>query len=130
MICSRNSAHFNRERIPERAIHARGNPAYGIFTVTNSLKNYSVANFLHNVDQQTEVFLRFSAFDGGQGSGDYVRNPQSLHQMTILMSDCVIPLSYRLVQGFSSHILGILTMQRATDSGANGTSRLIRAAKP
>lgn len=159
-------AHFNRERIPERVVHARGTAAYGTFTVTKSLKDYTIASFLQNVGQQTEVFLRFSTVGGGQDSSDYARdprgfavkfytsqgnwdmvgnntpvfflndpikfpdfihsqkkdartnlpnpsnafefwanNPQSLHQMTILMSDRGIPLSYRHVHGFSSHTL-------------------------
>ncbi|HSH96874.1 MAG: catalase [Methylophilaceae bacterium] len=159
-------AHFNRERIPERVVHARGTAAYGTFTVTKSLKDYSIASFLQNVGQQTEVFLRFSTVGGGQDSSDYARDPrgfavkfytsqgnwdmvgnntpvfflndpikfpdfihsqkkdartnlpnpanafefwanhpQSLHQMTILMSDRGIPLSYRHVHGFSSHTL-------------------------
>ena len=39
-------AHFNRERIPERVVHARGSGAYGTFTVTKSLKNFTIADFL------------------------------------------------------------------------------------
>jgi catalase len=159
-------AHFNRERIPERVVHARGTAAYGTFTVTKSLKDYTIANFLQEVGQKTEVFLRFSTVGGGQDSSDYARDPrgfavkfytkegnwdmvgnntpvfflndpikfpdfihsqkkdprtnlpnpanafefwanhpQSLHQMTILMSDRGIPLSYRHIHGFSSHTL-------------------------
>lgn len=159
-------AHFNRERIPERVVHARGTAAYGTFTVTNSLKNYTIADFLQELGQQTEVFIRFSTVGGGQDSSDYARDPrgfavkfytkqgnwdmvgnntpvfflndpikfpdfihsqkkdpktnlpnpanafefwanhpQSLHQMTILMSDRGIPYSYRHVHGFSSHTL-------------------------
>ncbi len=159
-------AHFNRERIPERVVHARGSAAYGTFTVTRSLKDVTIADFLQEVGQQTEVFLRFSTVGGGQDSSDYARDPrgfavkfytkegnwdmvgnntpvfflndpikfpdfihsqkkdartnlpnpanafefwanhpQSLHQMTILMSDRGIPASYRHVHGFSSHTL-------------------------
>ena len=161
-------AHFNRERIPERVVHARGAGAYGRFTVTNSLQDYSIANFLQDVGQTTEVFLRFSTVGGGQDSSDYARDPrgfavkfytkegnwdmvgnntpvfflndpvkfpdfvhsqkkdartnlpnpanhfefwanhpQSLHQMTILMSDRGIPYSHRHVHGFSSHTLSL-----------------------
>jgi catalase len=57
-------AHFNRERIPERVVHARGTGAYGTFTVTKSLKNFTIAEFLQNEGQQTEVFLRFSTVGG------------------------------------------------------------------
>ena len=159
-------AHFNRERIPERVVHARGTAAHGTFTVTKSLKDVTIANFLQEVGQQTDVFLRFSTVGGGQDSSDYARDPrgfsvkfytkegnwdmvgnntpvfflndpikfpdfihsqkkdartnlpnpanafefwanhpQSLHQMTILMSDRGIPASYRHVHGFSSHTL-------------------------
>lgn len=159
-------AHFNRERIPERVVHARGTAAHGTFTVTKSLKYVTIANFLQEVGQQTDVFLRFSTVGGGQDSSDYARDPrgfsvkfytkegnwdmvgnntpvfflndpikfpdfihsqkkdartnlpnpanafefwanhpQSLHQMTILMSDRGIPASYRHVHGFSSHTL-------------------------
>jgi len=159
-------AHFNRERIPERVVHARGTGAYGTFTLSKSLKDYTIASFLQDVGQKTEVFLRFSTVGGGQDSSDYARDPrgfavkfytpqgnldivgnntpvfflndpikfpdfihsqkkdprtnlpnpanafefwanhpQSLHQMTILMSDRGIPASYRHVHGFSSHTL-------------------------
>ncbi len=159
-------AHFNRERIPERVVHARGTGAYGIFEVTKSLEEFTIANFLQNVGQKTDVFVRFSTVGGGQDSSDYARDPrgfaikfyteqgnfdlvgnntpvfflndpskfpdfihsqkknpqtnlpdpaqsyefwanhpQSLHQITILMSDRGIPYSYRHMHGFSSHTL-------------------------
>ncbi|HBL19347.1 MAG TPA: catalase, partial [Alteromonas mediterranea] len=161
-------AHFNRERIPERVVHARGSAAYGTFTLTKSLSDYTIADFLQQEGQQTNVFLRFSTVGGGQDSSDYARdprgfsvkfyteqgnwdmvgnntpvfflrdgikfpdfihsqkknprtnlpdpqavyefwanNPQSLHQSTILMSDRGIPLSYRHVNGYSSHTLSL-----------------------
>ncbi len=157
-------AHFNRERIPERVVHARGSGAYGRFTLTRSLSDYTIADFLQREGQQTEVFARFSTVGGGQDSSDYARDPrgfalkfytaegnydmvgnntpvfflrdaikfpdfihsqkknprtnlpdpaamyefwanhpQSLHQVTILMSDRGIPASYRHMHGFSSH---------------------------
>ncbi len=157
-------AHFNRERIPERVVHARGTGAYGTFTVSRSLKDFTIAKFLQDAGKQTEVFLRFSTVGGGQDSSDYARDPrgfalkfyteqgnydmvgnntpvfflrdaikfpdfihsqkknprtnlpdpaaiyefwanhpQSLHQVTILMSDRGIPASYRHMHGFSSH---------------------------
>lgn len=157
-------AHFNRERIPERVVHARGSGAYGKFTVTQALDNFTIADFLQHEGQETEVFVRFSTVGGGQDSSDYARDPrgfaikfytaegnydmvgnntpvfflrdpikfpdfvhsqkknpqtnvpdpaamwefwanhpQSLHQMTILMSDRGIPASYRHMHGFSSH---------------------------
>lgn len=161
-------AHFNRERIPERVVHARGTGAYGHFTLSKSLSQYTIADFLQKEGDKTEVFLRFSTVGGGQDSSDYARDPrgfavkfytrqgnydivgnntpvfflndpikfpdfihsqkknpqtnlpdpaaafefwanhpQSLHQMTILMSDRGIPLSYRHVHGFGSHTLSL-----------------------
>ena len=157
-------AHFNRERLPERVVHARGTGAYGTFTLKESLSDHTIADFLQESGQQTEVFVRFSTVGGGQDSSDYARDPrgfaikfytkegnfdlvgnntpvfflndpikfpdfihsqkknpktntadpaamfefwanhpQSLHQMTILMSDRGIPLNYRHMDGFGSH---------------------------
>jgi len=159
-------AHFNRERIPERVVHARGTGAYGTFTLTKGLSDHTIARFLQIVGQKTDVFVRFSTVGGGQDSSDYARDPrgfavkfyteegnfdvvgnntpvfflrdpikfpdfvhsqkkhpvtnlpnpaahfefwanspQSLHQVTILMSDRGIPYSYRHMHGFSSHTL-------------------------
>ncbi|GJL57062.1 MAG: catalase [Nitrospirales bacterium] len=69
-------AHFNRERIPERVVHARGSGAYGMFTLTKSLKDFTLANFLQNKGEQTELFLRFSTVAGEQGSSDMIRDPR------------------------------------------------------
>ncbi|MEM7020477.1 MAG: catalase [Pseudomonadota bacterium] len=157
-------AHFNRERIPERVVHARGAGAYGTFTLNESLADVTCASFLQQAGQETKVFLRFSTVGGGQDSSDYARDPrgfavkfytdegnydvvgnntpvfflndpmkfpdfvhsqkknprsnipdparvyeywanhpQSLHQMTILMSDRGIPKSWRHMNGYGSH---------------------------
>ena len=69
-------AHFNRERIPERVVHARGTGSYGTFTVTRSMTEYTIADFLQTVGQTTEVFARFSTVGGGQDSHDYARDPR------------------------------------------------------
>ena len=53
-------AHFNRERIPERVVHARGTGAYGTFTVTHALQDHTIAHFLQETGQKTPVFTRFS----------------------------------------------------------------------
>lgn len=159
-------AHFNRERIPERVVHARGSGTYGTFTASKDMSEYTIASFLQNAGQKTDVFVRFSTVGGGQDSSDYARDPrgfavkfytdqgnfdlvgnntpvfflndpinfpdfvhsqkkdprtnlpnpanmyefwanhpQSLHQMTILMSDRGIPYSYRHMHGFGSHTL-------------------------
>ncbi|MGB1270975.1 MAG: catalase [Endozoicomonas sp.] len=160
--------HFNRERIPERVVHARGYGAHGTFTLNKDLSDYSIADFLQGASKKTDVFLRFSTVAGGQDSGDYVRdvrgfalrfyteegnydivgnntpvfflrdpskfpdfihsqkkdprtnlpdpahhfefwasNPQSLHQVTILMSDRGIPRSLRHINGYGSHTLSM-----------------------
>ncbi|WP_226662840.1 catalase [Microbulbifer aggregans] len=159
-------AHFNRERIPERVVHARGTGAYGTFRLNKDLSHLTIADFLQSAGTETPVFVRFSTVGGGQDSSDYARDPrgfavkfytnegnfdlvgnntpvfflndpakfpdfvhsqkknprtnlpdpaamfefwanhpQSLHQMTILMSDRGIPLSYRHMHGFGSHTL-------------------------
>jgi catalase len=69
-------AHFNRERIPERVVHARGTGAYGTFTLTKDLSQYTKANFLSKVGQKTKLFVRFSTVGGGQDSSDYARDPR------------------------------------------------------
>jgi catalase len=61
-------AHFNRERIPERVVHARGAGAYGTFTVTADVTPYTRAAFLSAVGKETEVFLRFSTVAGNPGA--------------------------------------------------------------
>jgi catalase len=69
-------AHFNRERIPERVVHARGTGAYGTFTLTKDLAEYTIAKFLQGKGKKTEVFTRFSTVGGGQDSSDYARDPR------------------------------------------------------
>ncbi|MFD0051223.1 catalase KatA [Actinomycetes bacterium NPDC127524] len=157
-------AHFNRERVPERVVHAKGAGAHGYFEVTNDVSNYTKANFLSAVGQRTPMFIRFSTVAGELGSADTVRDPrgfavkfyteegnydlvgnntpvffirdaikfpdfihtqkrdpkthlknptavwdfwslspESLHQVTILMSDRGIPATFRHMHGFGSH---------------------------
>ncbi len=165
-------AQFNRERIPERVVHARGTGAYGSFKLTKNLSNLTIANALTNTEKETPIFVRFSTVGGGQDSSDYARdprgfaikfytdqgnwdivgnntpvfflrdaikfpdfihsqkknpktnipdptamyefwahNPQSLHQVTILMSDRGIPASYRHMNGYASHTLSLYNEQ-------------------
>ncbi|WP_153127066.1 catalase KatA [Peribacillus tepidiphilus] len=157
-------AHFNRERVPERVVHAKGAGAHGYFEVTNDLTNFTKANFLSKVGKRTPVFVRFSTVAGELGSADTVRDPrgfavkfyteqgnydlvgnntpvffirdaikfpdfihtqkrdpkthlknptavwdfwslspESLHQVTILMSDRGIPATFRHMNGYGSH---------------------------
>ncbi|MDD3266525.1 MAG: catalase [Burkholderiales bacterium] len=67
-------AHFNRERIPERPMHARGTGAYGTFTLNKDLSDITAAKFLQGTGKKTKVFVRFSTVGGGQDSNDNVRD--------------------------------------------------------
>lgn len=69
-------AHFDRERIPERVVHAKGAGAYGYFEVTNDLSKYTRANFLVDIGKKTDVFVRFSTVGGEKGSADTARDPR------------------------------------------------------
>ncbi|MBR8832566.1 MAG: catalase [Stigonema ocellatum SAG 48.90 = DSM 106950] len=69
-------AHFNRERIPERVVHAKGAAAYGTFTVTHDIKNYTKAKLFSEIGKKTEVLLRFSTVGGEKGSADAERDPR------------------------------------------------------
>jgi len=69
-------AHFDRERIPERVVHAKGAGAHGYFKVYKSMKPYTKVKFLQNPDNKTTVFVRFSTVTGGRGSADTVRDPR------------------------------------------------------
>lgn len=69
-------AHFNRERIPERVVHAKGSGAYGSFRVTGDITRYTSAKLLSHVGKETSIFLRFSVVGGELGSADTVRDPR------------------------------------------------------
>lgn len=66
--------HFNRERIPERVVHAKGSAAHGTFTVTNDVTKYTKADFLSEVGKKTDTFLRFSTVAGERGAADAERD--------------------------------------------------------
>jgi len=69
-------AHFNRENIPERRVHAKGSGAYGTFTVNRDITHYTSAKLFQQVGKQTETFLRFSTVGGERGSADTERDPR------------------------------------------------------
>ncbi len=157
-------AHFDRELIPERRMHAKGSGAFGTFTVTNDITQFTKASIFGEVGKQTECFVRFSTVAGERGAADAERDirgfamrfytdqgnwdlvgnntpvfflrdplkfpdlnhvvkrdprtnmhsansnwdfwtllPESLHQVTITMSDRGIPRSFRNMHGFGSH---------------------------
>jgi catalase len=69
-------AHFNRERIPERVVHAKGSGAYGHFVCTNPLTQYTTAKLFSSPGKKTPTFLRFSTVGGEKGSADTERDPR------------------------------------------------------
>lgn len=168
-ILHEKMAHFNRERIPERVVHAKGTGAFGKFTVTNDITAFTRAKLFNKPGKETKVFVRFSTVGGEKGSADAERdprgfaikfytedgnwdlagnntpvffikdpkkfsdfihtqkrdpqtncksptmmwdfwslNPESLHQVLILMSDRGTPLSYRFMHGFGSHTFSFI----------------------
>src|SRR5271163_3462797 len=157
-------AHQNRERIPERTVHAKGVGAFGTLTVTHDITRYTKAKLFSEVGKKTEMLARFSTVAGERGAADaerdvrgfalkfyteegnwdlvgnntpvfFVRDPlkfpdfihtqkrhpktnlrsptamwdfwslspESLHQVTVLMSDRGLPQSYRNMNGYGSH---------------------------
>jgi catalase len=69
-------AHFDRERIPERVVHAKGAGAHGHFQVYKSMAEFTRAKFLQDQKKKTPVFVRFSTVVGARGSADSVRDPR------------------------------------------------------
>lgn len=69
-------AHFDRERIPERVVHAKGAGAHGYFQVFKSMAKYTCAKFLQDPKKKTPVFVRFSTVVGARGSADTARDPR------------------------------------------------------
>ncbi|MEQ8355723.1 MAG: catalase [Kiloniellaceae bacterium] len=163
-------AHQNRERIPERTVHAKGWGAHGTFTVTHDITRYTRAKVFCEVGKQTDVITRFSTVAGEQGAADaerdvrgcsvkfyteegnwdlvgnntpvfFVRDPykfpdfihtqkrhprsnlrsatamwdfwsqspESLHQVTILMSDRGLPQTVRHMNGYGSHTYSFIS---------------------
>ncbi len=168
-ILQENLAHFVRERIPERSVHAHGSGAYGTFTVTHDISRYTKAKLFSAVGNSCRMFARFSTVGGEKGSADTARdprgfalkfytedgnwdlvgnntpvffikdakkfpdfihtqkrvpktnlksaammwdfwslNPESLHQVLILMSDRGTPYGYRHMHGFGSHTFSMI----------------------
>ena len=66
-------AHFDREVIPERRMHAKGSGAYGTFKVTGDISKYTKAKVLQP-GAETEVFVRFSTVAGERGAADAERD--------------------------------------------------------
>jgi catalase len=69
-------AHFNRERVPERVVHAKGAGAHGVLTITHDLSRYTRAKLFAKAGQTCEMFARFSTVAGEMGSADTARDPR------------------------------------------------------
>ncbi|HTH99433.1 MAG TPA: catalase [Acidisoma sp.] len=67
-------AHQNRERIPERVVHAKGSGAFGTFTVTHDITKYTKASIFSKIGKQTDLLLRFSTVAGERGAADAERD--------------------------------------------------------
>ncbi len=67
-------AHFDREVIPERRMHAKGSGAYGTFTVTHDISKYTKADIFSEIGKKTEIFSRFSTVAGERGAADAERD--------------------------------------------------------
>ena len=67
---------FNRERIPERVVHAKGAGAYGTLTITGDITQYTRAKIFSEIGKKTECFVRFSTVGGESGSADTARDPR------------------------------------------------------
>ena len=69
-------AHFDRERIPERVVHAKGSGAFGTFRPYRSMRDYTSAAFLQDPSVSTRFLIRFSTVIGSKGSPDTDRDPR------------------------------------------------------
>ncbi len=75
-VFSDEMAHFGRERIPERVVHAKGAGAFGYFEVTHDITKYTKACVFESVGKKTPVAVRFSTVGGESGSADTARDPR------------------------------------------------------
>ncbi|CDR43226.1 CYFA0S11e01904g1_1 [Cyberlindnera fabianii] len=69
-------AHFDRERIPERVVHAKGSGAFGYFEVTDDITDICGSAFLDTIGKKTKALVRFSTVGGESGSPDAARDPR------------------------------------------------------
>ena len=67
-------AHFDREVIPERRMHAKGSGAFGAFTVTHDITKYTKAKIFSEIGKKTDMFVRFSTVAGERGAADAERD--------------------------------------------------------
>lgn len=76
-------AHFDRERIPERVVHAKGAGAYGEFEVTHDISDICSIDMLNGVGKKTPLVARFSTVGGEKGSADSARDPRGKRSIDI-----------------------------------------------
>ncbi|XP_077318853.1 catalase-like [Lithobates pipiens] len=76
LVLLEEMAHFVRERIPERVVHARGAGAFGFFEVTNDITNYCKASVFEYIGKKTPIAVRFSTTSGESGTSDFPREPR------------------------------------------------------
>ncbi|XP_029438307.1 catalase-like [Rhinatrema bivittatum] len=76
VVYQEEMAHFSRERIPERVVHAKGAGAFGYFEVTHDITRYCKAKVFEYVGKKTPIAVRFSTASGEAGSADTVRDPR------------------------------------------------------
>lgn len=69
-------AHFDRERIPERVVHAKGSGGFGYFQVTNDISSICKADMFKGIGKKTPISIRFSTVGGESGSADTARDPR------------------------------------------------------
>lgn len=69
-------AHFDRERVPERVVHAKGAGAHGYFEVTHDITNLTKAKVFESIGKKTPIFMRLSTVAGERGSADTARDPR------------------------------------------------------
>lgn len=84
-------AHFDREVIPERRMHAKGSGAHGTFTVTHDITKYTKVKLFADIGKQTDIFMRFSTVAGERGAADeeaanIVAHDRESHQRNLLES--------------------------------------------
>ena len=75
-VLHESMAHFNRERIPERVVHAKGSGAFGTFTVTHYITKYTKAKMFSEIGKKTDMLASFSTVGGEKGSADSDRDPR------------------------------------------------------
>jgi catalase len=86
-------SHFDRERIPERVVHAKGAGAFGYFEVTHDITKYSCAKVFSEVGKKTPIAVRFSTVGGESGSADTVRDPRGKLEVLFTKNCTKKPLS-------------------------------------